>query len=94
MSLQEKNHCVSGMRPVFSVSHVPDLYPVPPPAIFQLLLQTKHFLHLTHAWPRRAPCMILGRRLGDPWVTQGPPKPNPKVPFAFLCVRCGKGLCF
>ncbi len=38
----------------------------PPPAIFQLLLQTKHFFNSTLAWPLRHAWVALGPPLGHP----------------------------
>jgi hypothetical protein len=35
-------------------------------------------------------CVALGRRLGHPWATQGPPKPNPKQAEG----RKRSGVCF
>jgi hypothetical protein len=42
----------------------------PPPPIFQLLLQTKHFLYSTLGRPLRGAWVALGWPKGDPWVTQ------------------------
>jgi hypothetical protein len=55
---------VSGIRPVYSVSHVPGLYQHPHPAFFQLLLKTK-------AEPSIDPWVALAPRLGGPRVTLG-----------------------
>jgi hypothetical protein len=53
------------------MSAIPTMRHPPPPAFFSPLLQTK-------ALSLIVPSVALARRLGGPWATLGPPKPNPK----------------
>jgi hypothetical protein len=50
------------------MSRSPDL--VPPPPVFKVVLQTKHFRNSTLGRPLRGPRVALGWPKGDPGVTQ------------------------